>query len=37
VVATSNDGRMVVTPLGFYLEPQRMAVTVKMIDRNGAP
>lgn len=37
VVATSNDGRAVVTPLGFYLEPQHVDVTVKLIDRNGRP
>ncbi|TCO32788.1 subtilase family protein [Kribbella steppae] len=37
VVATGNDGRTVVTPLGFYLEPQFVDVTFKLIDRNGQP
>ena len=37
VVATGNDGRTVVTPLGFYLEPQYVDVTFKLIDRNGQP
>jgi len=37
VVATGNDGRTVVTPIGFYLEPQHVDVTVKLIDRNGKP
>jgi subtilisin family serine protease len=35
VVATSNDGRTVVTPVGFYLEPQYVDVTFKVLDRNG--
>jgi hypothetical protein len=37
VVATGNDGRTVVTPLGFYLEPQYVDVTFKLIDRDGKP
>ena len=37
VVATGNDGRTVVTPFGFYLEPQYVDVTFKLIDRNGQP
>ncbi|TCO40985.1 subtilase family protein [Kribbella antiqua] len=37
VVATSNDGRTVVTPVGLYLEPQYVDVTFKLIDRNGKP
>ncbi|WP_020391312.1 S8 family serine peptidase [Kribbella catacumbae] len=37
VVATSNDGRTVVTPVGFYLEPQHVDVTFKVLDRNGKP
>jgi len=37
VVATSNDGRTVVTPVGFYLEPQSVDVTFKVIDRYGKP
>ncbi|GAB2609216.1 S8 family peptidase [Kribbella endophytica] len=37
IVATSNDGRTTVTPVGFYLEPQHVDVTVKLIDRNGKP
>lgn len=37
VVATGNDGRTVVTPVGFYLEPQFVDVTFKLIDRNGQP
>ncbi|MEV5967899.1 S8 family serine peptidase [Kribbella sp. NPDC051952] len=37
VVATGKDGRTVVTPLGFYLEPQYVDVTFKLIDRDGQP
>ncbi|WP_344215941.1 S8 family serine peptidase [Kribbella sancticallisti] len=37
VVATGNDGRTIVTPVGFYLEPQHVDVTFKVIDRNGKP
>lgn len=37
VVATGNDGRTVVTPLGFYLEPQYVDVTFKLSDRDGRP
>lgn len=37
VVATGNDGRTVVTAIGFYLEPQHVDVTFKVIDRNGKP
>ncbi|WP_433159530.1 S8 family serine peptidase [Kribbella sp. CA-247076] len=37
VVATGNDGRTVVTPLGFYLEPQYVDVTFKLTDRTGQP
>jgi hypothetical protein len=37
VVATGNDGRTVVTPVGFYLEPQYVDVTFKLVDRNGQP
>ncbi|WP_328519683.1 S8 family serine peptidase [Kribbella sp. NBC_00359] len=37
VVATGNDGPTVVTPLGFYLEPQYVDVTFKLIDRDGKP
>jgi subtilisin family serine protease len=37
VVATGNDGRTVVTPVGFYLEPQYVDVTFRLIDRNGQP
>jgi hypothetical protein len=35
VVAKSNSGQTVVTPLGFYLEPQYVDVTFKLIDRDG--
>ncbi len=37
VVATGNDGRTIVTPVGFYLEPQHVDVTFKLIDRDGKP
>lgn len=37
VVAKSNSGQTVVTPLGFYLEPQYVDVTFKLIDRDGKP
>ncbi|MEV0801629.1 S8 family serine peptidase [Kribbella sp. NPDC050281] len=37
VVATGNDGRTVVTPFGFYLEPQYVDVTFRLIDRDGKP
>ncbi len=37
IVATSNDGSTVVTPVGFYLEPKHVDLTLRVLDRNGAP
>jgi hypothetical protein len=37
VVASGNDGRTIVTAVGFYLEPKHVDVTFRLIDRNGKP
>ena len=37
IVATGNDDRTVVTPVGFYLEPKHVDVTFRVLDRNGKP
>lgn len=37
VLATAEDGSTVSTPFNAYLEPETLAVRVKLIDRDGRP
>ncbi|GIG68600.1 S8 family serine peptidase [Phytomonospora endophytica] len=37
IIATGRNGVRVTTAVGFWLEPESVDVTVKAIDRNGAP
>ncbi|WP_407917112.1 S8 family serine peptidase [Kitasatospora sp. NE20-6] len=37
VVATAGDGSTVSTPFNAYVEPETLAVRVKLIDRDGRP
>ncbi|RKE17618.1 S8 family serine peptidase [Streptomyces sp. TLI_171] len=37
VVATAQDGSTVATPFNAYVEPETLAVRVKLIDRDGRP
>jgi subtilisin family serine protease len=37
VVATVEDGDSVITPIGFWIAPETVKLTVKVLDRKGEP
>ena len=37
LVARAGDGTVVTTPVGFWLEPKTVDLTVRMLDRQGTP